>query len=126
MHALAPQDQIVGIENATSIFTAARHPKSFVSLDSADHLLSGRQDAAYAAQVIAAWASRYIPQDEANVGEDRHDGVVAAETGAGKFQNTIAAGRHLLLADEPVSVGGLNSGPSPYDYLAAALAHAPR
>src|SRR4051812_32939638 len=105
-----------------SIFTAARHPKSFVSLDSADHLLSGRQDAAYAAQVIAAWASRYIPQDEANVGEDRHDGVVAAETGAGKFQTTIAAGRHLLLADEPVSVGGLNSGPSPYDYLAAALA----
>src|SRR4051794_18516975 len=93
-----------------------------VSLDSADHLLSGRQDAAYAAQVIAAWASRYIPQDEANVGDDRHDGVVAAETGAGKFQNTIAAGRHLLLADEPVSVGGLNSGPSPYDYLAAALA----
>ena len=118
----APQDQIVSIENATSIFTAARHPKSFISLDSADHLLSGRQDAAYAAQVIAAWASRYIPQDEANVGEDRHDGVVAAETGAGKFQNAITAGRHLLLADEPVSVGGLDSGPSPYDYLAAALA----
>src|SRR3954462_1566937 len=56
------------------------------------------------------------------VSDDRHDGVVAAETGAGKFQNTIAAGRHLLLADEPVSVGGLNSGLSPYDYLAAALA----
>src|SRR3954454_13185322 len=118
----APQDQIVGIENATSIFTAARHPKSFISLDTADHLLSGRQDAAYAAQVIAAWASRYIPQDEANVGEDRHDGVVAAETGAGKFQNAIATGRQRLVADEPASVGGLDSGPSPYDYLAAALA----
>ena len=118
----APRDQTVGIEHATAIFTAARHPKSFVSLDSADHLLSDRQDAAYAAEVIAAWASRYIPQDEANAGEDRHDGVVVAETGAGKFQNTIAAGRHLLLADEPVSVGGLDSGPSPYDYLAAALA----
>src|SRR3954471_3465486 len=118
----APQDQIVGIENAGSIFTAARHPKSFISLDTADHLLSGRQDAAYAAQVIAAWASRYIAQDEAEVGEDRHDGVVAAETGAGKFQNAIAAGRHRLFADEPASVGGLDSGPSPYDYLAAALA----
>jgi uncharacterized OsmC-like protein/pimeloyl-ACP methyl ester carboxylesterase len=118
----APQDQIVGIEHATSIFMAARHPKSFVSLDSADYLLSGRQDAAYAAQVIAAWASRYIPLDEADVGEDRRDSVVAMETGAGKFQTTIAAGRHGLVADEPVSVGGLDSGPSPYDYLAAALA----
>jgi uncharacterized OsmC-like protein/pimeloyl-ACP methyl ester carboxylesterase len=118
----APQDQIVGIEHATSIFMAARHPKSFVSLDNADHLLSGRQDAAYAAQVIAAWASRYIPLDEADVGEDRRDSVVAMETGAGKFQTTISAGRHGLVADEPVSVGGLDSGPSPYDYLAAALA----
>ena len=118
----APQDQIVSIENAASIFTAARHPKSFISLDTADHLLSGRQDAAYAAQVIAAWASRYIPQEEAEVGEDRHDGVVAAETGVGKFQNAITAGRHHLFADEPASVGGLDSGPSPYDYLAAALA----
>ena len=118
----APQDQIVGIEHATAIFRAARHPKSFVSLDGADHLLSGRQDAAYAAQVIAAWASRYLPPDEADVGEDRHDGVVAAETGAGQFQNEISAGRHRLLADEPVSVGGLDSGPNPYDYLAAALA----
>ena len=97
----APQDQIVGIENAASIFTAARHPKSFISLDSADHLLSGRQDAAYAAQVIAAWASRYIPQDAAEVGEDRHDGVMAAETGAGRLQNALAAGRHRLVADEP-------------------------
>ena len=90
----APQDQIVGIENAASIFAAARHPKSFISLDSADHLLSGRQDAAYAAQVIAAWASRYIPQDEAAVGEDRHDGVVGAETSAGRLQNALTAGHH--------------------------------
>jgi len=105
----APQDQIVGIEHAGSIFTAGKHPKSFVSLDSADHLLSGRQDAAYAAQVIAAWASRYIAQEGAEVGEDRHDWVVAAETGAGKYQNAITAGRHHLFADEPASVGGLNS-----------------
>lgn len=117
----APQDQTVGIEHATAIFTAAKHPKSFVSLDTADHLLSRSRDAAYAAEVLAAWASRYVPLDVADVGEDRHDGVVVAETGAGKFQNAIIAGRHTLLADEPESAGGLNSGPSPYDYLAAAL-----
>ncbi len=117
----APRDQTVGIEHATKIFTAAKHPKSFVSLDSADHLLSDNRDAAYAAEVLAAWASRYVPQDEGNAGEDRHDGVVVAETGMGLFQNSIAAGRHRLLADEPQSVGGLDSGPGPYDYLATAL-----
>ena len=117
----APRDQTVGIEHATAIFTAAKHPKSFVSLDSADHLLSDSQDAAYAAEVLAVWASRYVQQDEENAGEDRHDGVVVSETGAGKFQNEIVAGGHRLLADEPASAGGLDSGPSPYDYLAAAL-----
>jgi putative redox protein len=117
----APRDQTVGIEHAAAIFAAAKHPKSFVSLDSADHLLSNSLDATYAAEVLAAWASRYLPQDEASTGEDRHDGVVVTETGGGKFQNAIAAGRHRLLADEPASAGGLDSGPSPYDYLAAAL-----
>ena len=117
----APLDQIVGIEHAATIFTAAKHPKSFVSLDTADHLLSDSRDAAYAAEVLAAWASRYVTQDEEGAREDRHDGVVVAETGAGKFQNVITAGRHRLIADEPASVGGLDSGPSPYDYLAAAL-----
>ena len=118
----APRDQIVGIEHATTIFSAARHPKSFVSLDNADHLLSDKRDAAYAAQVIAAWASRYIEEGEQAIAdEDQHDGVIATETGAGKYQNLVIAGRHRLLADEPISVGGLDSGPSPYDYLAAAL-----
>jgi uncharacterized OsmC-like protein/fermentation-respiration switch protein FrsA (DUF1100 family) len=117
----APRDQTVGIQHATAIFLAAKHPKSFVSLDSADHLLSNSQDAAYAANVLAAWASRYIPREEENAGEDRHDGVVVTETGAGRFQNEVTAGRHRLLADEPVSAGGLDSGLSPYDYLAAAL-----
>ena len=117
----APRDQTVGIEHATAIFAAAKHAKSFVSLDSADHLLSDGQDAAYAADVIAAWASRYLPQQAVDAHPDPHSGVVVAETGAGKFQNAIAAGRHRLLADEPASVGGLDSGPSPYDYLAAAL-----
>jgi len=119
----APRDLTVGIEHATTIFTAARHPKSFVSLDDADHLLSRRRDALYAAEVIAAWASRYIEEHEPEATAlDRRDGIVVTETGAGKFQNVVVAGRHHLLADEPVSVGGLDSGPSPYDYLAAALA----
>jgi putative redox protein len=117
----APLDQIVGIEHATAIFMAAKHPKSFVSLHSADHLLSDRRDAAYAAEVLAAWASRYVTQEDEGASENRHDGVIVAETGAGKFQNLIEAGRHRLVADEPVSVGGLDSGPGPYDYLAAAL-----
>ena len=117
----APLDQIVGIEHATAIFTAAKHPKSFVSLDSADHLLSDRRDAAYAAEVLAAWASRYVTQEVEGASKDRHDGILVAETGVGKFQNLIEAGQHHLVADEPVSVGGLDSGPSPYDSLAAAL-----
>jgi putative redox protein len=109
------------ISRPGSTTSNAKHPKSFVSLDTADHLLSNDLDAAYAAEVLAAWASRYIPGVEESH-EDRHDGVVAMETGAGKFQNAVVAGRHRLLADEPVSAGGLDSGLSPYDYLAAALA----
>ncbi len=115
----SPTDQTVGIENASAIFLAAKHPKSFVSLDRADHLLSNRQDASYAAEVIAAWASRYLPAAQED--DAARDGVLVAETGAGKFQNSIAAGRHRLLVDEPTSVGGLDSGPTPYDYIAAAL-----
>ena len=117
----APTDQTVGIEHATAIFTAARHPKSFVSLDTADHLLSSRRDAAYAAEVIAAWSSRFLSEGQPEAAAP-HDCVIVAETGAGKFQNSVTAGRHRLLADEPDAVGGLDSGPSPYDYVAIALA----
>lgn len=118
----APTDQVVSIDNAGSIFTAARHPKSFVSLDSADHLLSRRADAQYAGDVIAAWAKRYIAEGAQNpVRECTAGEVVVTETGQGKFQQSISMGQHGLIADEPVDVGGLNSGPSPYDLLLAAL-----
>lgn len=115
----SPLDQTVGIDNASTIFTAAKHPKSFVSLDSADHLLTRAEDAKYVAGVIAAWAERYLPAEIA--AEAAHEAVVVAETGLGKFQNAVLAGRHHLLADEPVGVGGLDTGPTPYDYLSAAL-----
>lgn len=117
----SPIDQTVGIDNAAKIFTTAKHPKSFVSLDSADHLLSNPEDAAYAASVISAWASRFIEADKPAVESADREGVLVAETGEGKFQNYVRSGKHRLLADEPVSVGGLDSGPSPYDYLAVAL-----
>ena len=116
----APQDEYVGIENATAIFTAARHPKSFLSLDTADHLLRKRSDGIYAADVIATWASRYLA-----LGEQRPalpDGVVeVSETRGGHLVQRIRAGRHLLVADEPTAVGGEDAGPGPYEYLLAAL-----
>lgn len=116
----APLDATVGIENATRIFMAASHPKSFVSLDKADHLLSDPRDAAFAAEVISGWLSRYIDRDEPQ-GEGPLEHVRVMETGEGRFQNAVQAGRHRLFADEPESVGGLDSGPSPYDFLSIAL-----
>ena len=115
----SPIDQTVGVDNAGQIFQAAKHPKSFVSLDKADHLLSREEDARYVSDIIAAWAGRFVRQDVS--ADATHDAVIVSETGLGKFQNTVVAGRHQLLADEPVSVGGLDSGPTPYDFLSAAL-----
>ncbi|ESR24645.1 bifunctional alpha/beta hydrolase/OsmC family protein [Lutibaculum baratangense] len=116
----APLDEVVGIDNATEIFRAARHPKSFVSLDGADHLLSRPSDADFAARVISGWLSKYIREDPPQ-GEEAVEHVRVTETGAGKFQNAVQAGRHRIFADEPESVGGLDSGPSPYDFLSMAL-----
>jgi putative redox protein len=116
----SPTDDIVGIDNASAIFTAAKHPKSFVSLAGADHLLSRRSDAVYVAEVIAAWSERYldmIPEPDATP----LDGVLVAETRNGKFEQAVIAGAHRYLADEPVSVGGTGNGPSPYEYLLAGL-----
>lgn len=118
----APTDQIVSIDDAGRIFTAARHPKSFVSLDDADHLLSRRGDARYAGEVIAAWCQRYLAapaDDTAPAGPPGE--VVVTETGVGAYQQSITMGVHHLVADEPDDVGGLDSGPSPYDLLLAAL-----
>ncbi|MDP1618170.1 bifunctional alpha/beta hydrolase/OsmC family protein [Phenylobacterium sp.] len=116
----APRDEVVGIDNATEIFVAARHPKSFISLDDADHLLSATADSDYAAAVIAAWAARYLTAPEP-AAEVSREAVRVEETGLGKFQVAVQAGPIRFLADEPVDVGGLDSGPSPYDLLGAAL-----
>jgi len=116
----SPTDDTVGIDNASAIFLAARHPKSFVSLADADHLLTRRRDALYAAHVIAAWAERYLEAAPAAAGEAARVVVVSA-TGEGKFQQSVTVGPHHFLADEPVAVGGMDSGPSPYDLLIAGL-----
>lgn len=118
----SPTDEIVGVDNARQIFEAARHPRSFVSLDGADHLLSRRTDAAYVADVLSSWAGRYLP-DRAAVptAADPEAGTVAVtETGIGAFQQQVSAGRHRFLADEPIGVGD-DTGPTPYDLLLAGL-----
>jgi len=117
----APRDATVGIENAGRIFAAAKHPKSFVSLDDADHLLSRREDAAYVADVLAAWAGRYLGRTDEEPLQAAPGTVVVQETGEGKFTQRIAAGPHQLRADEPLSFGGDDSGPGPYDLVLAGL-----
>jgi uncharacterized OsmC-like protein/pimeloyl-ACP methyl ester carboxylesterase len=120
----APTDDTVGIDNATRIFVTAKHPKSFVSLAGADHLLTNKNDATYVADVIAAWTTRYLdqvaPEQTAVTGEAPRN-VVVRETRNSKFQQTISTGPHRLLADEPVAAGGEDTGPGPYDFLLASL-----
>ena len=121
----SPVDDTVGIDNATRIFVSAKHPKSFVSLDHADHLLTKPADALYAADVIAAWASRYVDAATratatTEPGEAPRK-VVVQETRKSKFNQTITVGPHHLVADEPVAAGGEDAGPGPYDFLLASL-----
>jgi putative redox protein len=117
----SPRDTIVDIDNASKIFLAAKHPKSFVSLDRADHLLTQRADAQYAATVLAAWAARYLDAAPEALPAEAIAGVRVAEAGVGRFAQLVQAGRHRLRADEPSALGGDDSGPGPYDLLLAAL-----
>ncbi|UCD30924.1 MAG: OsmC family protein [Desulfobacterales bacterium] len=118
----SPIDNTVGIDNAAKIFQAARHPKSFISLDQADHLLMKEADSLYVGAMIAAWARKYIktPRDEP---EKRGvtDNRVVTRTGKTGYRTEIMANGLPLIADEPISLGGTNMGPSPYEYLVAAL-----
>jgi uncharacterized OsmC-like protein/alpha/beta superfamily hydrolase len=121
----SPLDEIVGIDNAGHIFGAAKHPKSFVSLDRADHLLSRPEDAAYVADVMTAWSERYVTPAGAAAAQFEgaaEDAVVVSEAGTGKFAQVVSVrGRHTLAADEPEAFGGADSGPNPYEYLTAGL-----
>lgn len=116
----SPQDRTVEIQNAAKVYHAAFHPKSFVSLDGADHLLTRKQDSKYVGTVISAWATRYLPFPE-DSGLRSHKPVVS-RTGNESFTTEVAIGPHRFTADEPVSVGGNDFGPTPYELLSAALA----
>jgi len=117
----APFDEVVSIDEASTIFQAARHPKSFVALDGADHLLSDLGRAQYVATTIAAWASSYLPQSEELPTPAVEKGSIRVEEGNQKFLRDIFSDDHHWLADEPKALGGDNLGPDPYEHLLAAL-----
>jgi putative redox protein len=129
----SPVDALVGIDSASRIFSLAKHPKSFVSLDRADHLLTRRADADYVASVLSGWAGRYLDEvdggggdaaraEAAGHGQTLEPGVVeVAEAGTGKYIQLVRTGHHRLQADEPRSVGGDDAGMTPYDLLLAGL-----
>ena len=120
----SPVDQIVGVDNAAKIFQAAKHPKSFVSLDQADHLLMDPADSQYVGAVVGAWARKYVEtsdaSDASDTSHDEEHGVVRTRTGGG-YRTEVQAGSHTLAADEPEDIGGTDTGPTPYDLLLAAL-----
>jgi len=120
----SPFDMIVGIDNATEIFLAAKHPKSFVSLDNADHMLSDHNDSSNAGNLIASWVGKYITSNDKQTSDSfvRLNGnQVAVATEMSGFFSTINAGGHYFYADEPISEGGTDNGPSPYELLLASL-----
>lgn len=118
----SPVDDTVGIDNAAKIFQYARHPKSFISLDQADHLLMNASDARYVGAMIASWVRKYLSIDRPETLEGRLEkNRVVARIGETGFRTEIMANGLSLVADEPVSAGGTNMGPTPYDYLVAGL-----
>lgn len=119
----APGDDVVGIDNATDLFVAAKHPKSFVSLDSADHLLTGKNDAAFVIDVISGWSGQYTgTMGQAQETEPQSNKVIVRETGAnGPYQNEVLIGGRKFFADEPASYGGADTGPDPYAWVIAGL-----
>jgi len=119
----SPIDTVVGIENAARLYGMAKHPKSFVSLDDADHLLSDEADSRYVGRVLAAWAARFLGtlEPEADPEELYEEDRVVVRTGEEGFRSDVVARGHPLVADEPVSVGGTDEGPTPYDLLLAGL-----
>lgn len=119
----SPQDKTVGIENAELIYKMAKHPKIFVSLDGADHLLTNKKDSLYVGEVIAGWVGRYIctePKEKQIVETSNHQ-VEARLTHEDGFTTALKVGDHLLTGDEPLSFGGENLGPSPYEFVGAGL-----
>ena len=116
----SPQDTIVGIKNAEELYMAAHHPKSFVSLDGADHLLSSKKDSLYVGRVIAGWASRYLSIPEVSKVKTQHDVVASLEAENG-FTTQMKLGSHYMVADEPTRVGGNDFGPTPYELVSAGL-----
>ena len=117
----SPIDDTVGVENARELYDQLRHPKSFISLDGADHMLSSRRDSEYVASILAAWANRYLEQEEAEIETPLDDGKVLIEGKAGSLRTKVVAGDHIWTADEPERSGGTDVGPNPYDMLLGAL-----
>ena len=118
----SPTDNIVSIEHAANIFKAAKHPKSFISLDNADHLISDKKDSDYIGEIVSSWATRYVNRVTENISPTIAPGHVLVRSIIGeKFKNNVNSDKHHLTMDEPITVGGTDSGMTPYQFLAAAL-----